>query len=308
MGTLPAVSVVMSVYNGLPYLPAAIDSILAQTFGDFELIIIDDGSTDGSGAVIDSYSDRRIRVLTQSNLGLVASLNRGIREARGRYVARHDADDQSEPERFARQIAYLARHPGTAVVGSPMSVIGEDGRIKHRHAVLLGDPELRQELLVRSPFVHGSVMIDAAALDKSGGYDQSAWPAEDYDLWLRLSEQGRLANVPEYLYRYREHGAGISGQNAERQSVAVAVVREAAWLQRRRLISRRGIRLSTYRTVDMGDVLVRRILSNIKAANRQARAEQDTAFVIRNSRLLAASPLAYKKIAGHLKRKLRSRR
>lgn len=302
---IPEISIVMSVYNGGSYLKGAIDSILAQTFTDFEFVIIDDGSTDESAKIIRSYSDPRIRFLEQENRGLVASLNRGIKLSNAVYIARQDADDLSGPTRLEKQLGYLERNPEVLIVGSSIRVIDVSGKELHDHRVLLNDTELRQELLVRSSFAHGSVVFRKDEALKAGLYNQAFWPAEDYEFWLRLSKYGQLGNIDEPLYKYRENSAGISMKNHVLQQEKVLQIQGKAWEYRNDLISRRKIRLGKYRKLDHGQMRIQRILANTQAINRKALAKKNPLFAAKNSALLLLSPTAHRKLAGKLKRKVR---
>ena len=293
---MPKVSVIMSVYNGDRYLREAVDSVLAQTFADFELIVINDGSTDHSRDILAGYDDARVRVFEQSNRGLVASLYRGIGLAQAPLIARHDADDRSVPERLARQVEFLEHHPRVVIVGSSMSVMDEAGKIMHEHRVLLHDPELRQELLVRSPFAHGSVMFRRSAFDAAGPYQQEFWPAEDYELWLRLALKGELANIDDCLYVYREHDSGISAQNLARQVEAVGRVQQKAWQYRQRLAGKDRIKLAPYRRLAHGRMRTERIIGNVTYASRRAWQHQDKRFALANARTLAANRTVYRRL------------
>jgi glycosyltransferase involved in cell wall biosynthesis len=301
----PAVSVVMSVYNGQLFLGQAIESVQNQSFSDFEFIIINDGSTDTSPKLLKTFAakDQRIKLINQQNQGLVASLNRGIKQAKGKYIARQDADDASAPQRFEKQIDYLEAHPQAAVVGSSIEVMDNADKIMHRHAVLLNDAELRQELLVRSPFAHGSVMFRRQAAIDAGMYDQASWPAEDYDLWLRLSKFGQLANLDEYLYIYREHGQSISAENDQLQQRKLDEVRTKAWAERGRLLPKRQIKLSAYKALDMGQLRIERIFDNSVFISKAAWRNKQKSVAFKSLSQLAADPLAYRKAAGKLKRK-----
>jgi glycosyltransferase involved in cell wall biosynthesis len=223
----PRVSVILPVYNGEPYLAEAVDSILGQTYADFELIAIDDGSRDGSGALLDAVRDPRVRVVHQENMGLALTLNKGIALARGEFIARQDQDDISRPERLARQVAYLDAHPACGLLGT-WSVILEDRKPtsrQHRHPCSNGELQLR--VLFDSFFVHSSVMMRRAALDRAGVYptDPERNPPEDFDLWLRIARDHELANLPEPLLVYREVPGSISRTRAallDRRAIAIA--------------------------------------------------------------------------------------
>jgi glycosyltransferase involved in cell wall biosynthesis len=302
----PLVSVVMSVYNGQEYLADAIESILGQSYNDFEFIIIDDGSSDKSGSILKTYAgkDKRIKLLSQANKGLVASLNRGMKTARGKYVARQDADDKSEPMRLEKQIKFLEDHQHIVIVGSSIHVMDEGGHIMHQHAVLLNDPELRQELLIRSPFAHGSVVFRRDEAVKAGLYDAESWPAEDYDLWLRLSRHGQLASLDSYLYIYREHGEGISAQNQKEQQSRVQAIQAKAWMEKDNLLSGPKPNLGSYAKLDMGQLRIQRIIDNSLFISSRAWQQDHRKLAMKNLLGLATNRYAYRKAAGRLKRKL----
>ncbi|MBB4361489.1 hypothetical protein GGD65_002511 [Bradyrhizobium sp. CIR18] len=208
----PTVSVVLSVRNGGVDLPKALETILTQSFTDFELIAINNGSTDGSREVLDQIADPRVRVYHQEDQGLAAALNRGISLARGRYIARQDHDDWALPTRIAQQVAFLDANPDHALVGTRAEVwVGNSptGRF-HDHPTEDGD--LRFALLFNNYFVHSSVMMRKTALDQVGAYttDRSRQPPEDYELWSRIARRFRVANLPERLTIYREVPTSMS--------------------------------------------------------------------------------------------------
>lgn len=208
----PKVSVILPVYNAQTYLRESIDSILGQSFADFELIIINDGSTDSSLEIISSYKDPRIVLMNQANAGLPITLNRAIRVAKGQYLARQDADDISLPNRLADQVTFLDSHPQCALLGSWADIIVENSLTDRglRHPHLNGDIQVK--LLFFNCFVHSSVMIRKSALEKSGLYPEEPekFPPEDYDLWLRIAKQFEVANIPHALLKYRELPNSIS--------------------------------------------------------------------------------------------------
>lgn len=207
---MPAVSVVLAVYNGDEHLAQAIESVLSQTYEDLELIIVDDGSTDRSPQIVASFTDSRIRVLSQSNSGLSAALNVGTRAALGRYIARHDADDVSQPHRIARQVAYLDANPDIAMVGSNFHVIDGTGKIVGTTDVFTDPADLDAAEVVSNQFGHGAVMLRASALAAAGGYDERYTSACDVDLWNRIARSHKVANLPEPLYLWRNEGKGLS--------------------------------------------------------------------------------------------------
>jgi len=202
----PTVSVILPAYNCPQYIRAGVESILTQSFKDFELIIIDDGSTDSTPDILKQINDPRIRFLTQTNRGLAATLNRGIELARGKYIARQDQDDISLPERLSKQAAYLDSHPNCALVGTWAEIWEVDKRTERAHRHPSDDITLKYDLLFNNPFVHSSVMLRKSALDHVGGYctDPQRQPPEDYELWSRIARDYEVANIPELLMIYRE--------------------------------------------------------------------------------------------------------
>ena len=201
-GGPPQVSVLMSVHNGKRFLPEAVDSILAQDFRDFEFVVVDDGSTDDTSAILASYADHRVvRLHNPIRLGLAASLNRLLGVARGEYVARQDADDMSYPTRLSRQVGFLDSHPFVGIVGSWREQIDGQGCTLDVRKLPCDDLGIRVHLPWGGPFTHGSVMVRAALLHRLHGYREMFDTSQDYDLWLRLAECTQLANLPEALYR-----------------------------------------------------------------------------------------------------------
>jgi hypothetical protein len=202
---MPLVTVLMAVHNGGPFLRESIESILGQTFTDFEFLIVDDGSSDGSRDVVRSYDDPRIRlIVNENNCGLPASLNRGLAQARGAYIARQDADDISEPYRLARQIDYLQRHHNIALLGTAYTKIDESGKAIGHREMPLQHTRIRWCLLFFCPFAHTSVMFrHNAVLDRVGMYDESFSYAQDYDFWWRIADQFAVSNLklPEVRVR-----------------------------------------------------------------------------------------------------------
>jgi len=215
------VTVLIAVRDGLPWLTDAIDSVLAQTYSDFELLLVDDASSDGTAEAAEACGDRRIRVLrNQHNLGQAPSLNRGLRDARGEYVARMDADDVCLPERLERQVAVLEADPAVALVGTWLDVVDERGRLWGRLRGRVRDfPEFLFAILAdRYPWGHPSVMFRREVVLRLGGYDETLAPAEDKDLYRRLAlarHDARAIEAP--LVRYRRHGRQLSQEQADVQ-------------------------------------------------------------------------------------------
>ena len=203
---MPKISVIMPAYNAEKYIKEAIDSILAQTFSDFEFIILDDGSTDGTAEIVRSYSDKRIRfVQNEHNLGIANTLNRGLDLAQGEYIARMDADDISLPERFEKQVSFMDKHPKTAVCATAIQCFGarNEQRIFSESA-----SDLNIDLLFGCCFAHPSVMMRAS--DIGNGYDPAFDKMEDYELWCRVAKNHDLASLPEILLKYRIHPGQVT--------------------------------------------------------------------------------------------------
>lgn len=231
---MPEVTVLMAVHNAAPFLREAVDSVLGQTFKDFEFLIIDDGSTDATGELLATYTDTRIRVIRLvENSGLVAALNVGIDESRGDLIARMDGDDICEPRRLELQVAFLRQHPQVLLLGTGFVLIGTDGYPFERVLYPTDDAVLQERLLDGSQFCHPSVMMRPDVVRRLGGYrDVGRGPAEDYDLWLRIAEQGQIANLPEVLLRYRVHEGQTSVSKLVRQRQTAHLYKTLA-LQRR---------------------------------------------------------------------------
>ena len=226
----PSVSVVLPVYNAERYLREAVDSILAQTFTDFELILINDGSTDGSGDICRAYAKRDPRIVLidrPTNGGLVSALNEGLAKARAPLIARMDADDIAMPERFACQYAHMMEHSNLAVLGSAFWNIDSTGKITGQYQHTPFTPaEAKDMLSQRCPTHHPTVMMRKDAILKAGGYRAAFIHAEDYDLWLRLSQLGYdISNLPQPLLNHRTHGANVSIVHQDEQRLATVLAR-----------------------------------------------------------------------------------
>jgi glycosyltransferase involved in cell wall biosynthesis len=208
----PKVSVVMAVYNAEGFLQEAVDSVLAQTFEDFEFIIINDGSTDHSLAMLQRYTDPRIRIVDQENHGLVASLNKGIEAAKGTYIARMDADDRCEPDRFELQVRTLDRNPDVALIGGAIATMDELG---NPLAPRVEFPVTHEEIwanIGRKPWVfcHPTVMFRRAAAIEVGMYHSGFAHAEDAEFFARLMSKYRAANLRDVVLNYRLRRSAIS--------------------------------------------------------------------------------------------------
>jgi glycosyltransferase involved in cell wall biosynthesis len=224
---IPRVSVLMSVYNSERYLRDAIDSILAQTFTNFEFIILDDGSTDSTWAMLEDYSQGDHRVIARrfdETRGLTDRLNMAIQMAHGEYVARMDADDVSLPQRLERQVDYLERNIEVGLVGTQMNIIDDRGAFRRIYEVPYSHSQIVWALMFGRSFAHPSVMIRKALLHEVGGYNLSFRVAQDHELWVRLLWLTRFANLPDVLMSYRSHPLAASRQksNTQRNNVLLA--------------------------------------------------------------------------------------
>jgi GT2 family glycosyltransferase len=220
MTAVPLVSVVMPVYNGEKYLHEAIESILTQTFRDFEFIVIDDGSTDGTSAILAQYQkmDRRIRVACNpENQGQPASLNKGCHLAKGKYIARMDADDVSLAERLERQVEYIEAHPEIGVLGTWIERIDEKGTRRERLRMPTRPALIGWSLVFGNCIAAPSVMIRRDLVERLGFFRSEARDAEDYDLWARAISVTRIVNLPQILVQYRSHEESVSSRHSESQ-------------------------------------------------------------------------------------------
>jgi glycosyltransferase involved in cell wall biosynthesis len=217
----PTVTVLMSVYNGAPYLAEAVGSILGQTFSEFELLVVDDGSTDDSAAILQACTDTRLKVIkNESNLGLIASLNRGLEAIRGEYVARMDADDIALPNRLQRQVEFLRASPRTGLCGTWFRTFGGDRSTVVHPPTAADDTAAR--LFYESPLGHPTVMFRRALLEEHELRYSREYPhAEDFELWTRFARVTELANVPEVLLRYRQHEEQVSSLKKAKQEESV---------------------------------------------------------------------------------------
>ena len=223
---MSTISVLLPVFNAKQFVAQAVSSILRQTFGDFELLIIDDGSSDGSEAVLRSLaaSDARIRLTRRENKGLVLTLNEMLGMASSPFVARMDADDVAEPTRFERQLREFERDSTLLAVGSDVYSIDSKGRrlmtirMPRTHEAIDAH---NMEVVNGAGMCHPSMMFRSAAFELAGGYRKEYWPAEDADLILRICEKGRVANIPVPLLSYRVHSDSIGHMHASRQRAAL---------------------------------------------------------------------------------------
>lgn len=216
----PKVSIIMAVYNGERYLKESINSILGQTFGDFEFIIVDDASADATAVLLDEYTraDERVRLVTnKENLGLTKSLNLALQKARGEYIARMDAGDTSELERFAKQVEFLDKNLDHVLIGSWAYLFNENSE---KVGVMDNETDsisIKKALIRHNPIVHSSIMVRKDILEKAGFYNETWQYAQDYELYFRLMKFGNLANLPEHLVSYRLSPNSITRKKNNKQ-------------------------------------------------------------------------------------------
>ncbi len=216
---LPRISVVMSVYNGEEYLREAVDSILNQTLTEFEFIVANDASTDGTAQILADSARREPRIRLLSNpkkLGLARSLNRGLEQARGQYIVRMDTDDISLPVRLEKQLVFMEKHPEIGVLGTAVELIDSDGKITGQRIYPPEPIVIRWRLVFENPICHPTTIIRRDLL-QCVQYNPDLTTAQDYDLWCRLGSQIRFANLPEPLLHFRKHGANLTYQKGEQQ-------------------------------------------------------------------------------------------
>jgi glycosyltransferase involved in cell wall biosynthesis len=209
--SIPMVTVLMPAFNAEKYIREAIESVLVQTFSDFELLIVNDGSTDNTGKIIRDFNDTRISCIEQPNAGIAHALNIGLARARGKYIARFDADDICFPQRLEKQVRFLEEHPDYVLTGSDAEYLLENGEhlfnfscIAHSHA------EIMQKLYFYCPFIHSAVMYRKEAVAKAGGYPVHAHNFEDYLLWTQIVNYGKLYNLPERLIQVRFNPGSVT--------------------------------------------------------------------------------------------------
>jgi cellulose synthase/poly-beta-1,6-N-acetylglucosamine synthase-like glycosyltransferase len=226
----PAVSVVMSVYNEERFLREAIDSVLAQSFRNLELVVVDDGSTDSTAQILAEYasSDPRLVIHRQENHGPSVARNSGCELARGPLIAHIDADDVAMPDRLERQHRFLSKHESVALVGGAVRFMDEGGHAFADVQYPLSDAEIRTAFETTTPFAHSAVMLRRAAFERVGGYRPIFDPAEDTDLWLRMAEHYELANLSELVVAYRMHKAQASVRRLELQALHSLAARSSA--------------------------------------------------------------------------------
>lgn len=237
---MPKVSVLIPVFNNAPYLRAAIDSILVQTFDDFELLVIDDGSSDQSLELLNAYSDARVRVYSRPNRGMVATRNELIERSSGELIAIMDADDISHPERLATQVEFLATNPGVGAVGTRGRFIDPDGDELSDFNDCITHTQITEALMVTAlGIINPSSMIRRTVIEDVGYYRPEFTYSDDLDMWLRIGEKYKLQNIDKVLFYYRVHEKNASHLKSAEQ-------RQAAWRAVREACVRRGITAPNY--------------------------------------------------------------
>jgi glycosyltransferase involved in cell wall biosynthesis len=223
----PAVSAIMTVYNGLPFVEEAVDSLLGQDFDDFELVVVDDGSTDGTAEVLARRTHPRLRLVRRAHEGRVAALNHAVSVARGRYLANLDADDVALPGRLALPAHFLDTHPDVALVGSAVQPFVGDGAVRRPRRLPRSDRAIRWSLLLRNPVFNSSATLRATCLTEVGGYDQAYTDVlDDADLLLRLGRRYKLSNLDVPLAAKRLHpGQHFAAVDRRRRLVRHAACR-----------------------------------------------------------------------------------
>lgn len=215
----PLVSVILPVYNGGRFLEAALESLRDQTYTNFEVIVINDGSNDNSMEIIETFHMPNMRIFSQQNQGLPATLNRGIKLALGEYIARMDQDDVSDPDRLEMQAKYLMLHPDIGVVGTGYKLIDTAGKILGIRQPPCSPQQVERMLFVGNPLVHGSVMFRKEMIEQFGYYSERE-TLEDYHLWSRLAGNVKMVNLPNVLYSYRYQVPGsMVNQNFRQYSI-----------------------------------------------------------------------------------------
>jgi len=249
------ISVLLPVYNAEKFLAETLDSLLRQTYKEFEIIAVNDGSTDGSLAILEEYAarDQRIVIVSRKNKGLVKTLNEAAQLASGEYLARIDSDDIALPKRFELQIAAINDSPDRVLIGGSFDVINEDGEILYHDAVPTDFRDLLNAFRVRNPLAHGSVLIRKKAFEKAGGYSENCGPTEDYDLWVRLAKIGEIIAIKNTIFRWRVNSTGITSTQSKTMEKFMKKNLDSFWAENPyRLVSRKSLlsRGANYVSVD----------------------------------------------------------
>lgn len=234
--SIPGISVLLAVRNGERFIDAALSSLARQSYADFEIILVDNGSSDGTSRIIDKWAQRepRLRPFRHQKVGLARSLNYAASMASAPLFARLDADDLALPTRLEAQHAWMRQNPRVGLAGSYADFINLNGRILGTIKHPVSDAELRRSLRSGCPFVHSSVIMRRSAFETAGGYREGLRVTEDFDLWTRMAETAELANLPAVLIAYRVHASSMSSRQSARMAVAATCVLAASHARRHR--------------------------------------------------------------------------
>lgn len=225
----PAISVLMPAYNAEKYITLAIESVLGQTFKDFEFVIVDDSSTDNTWPIIQKFAEKDKRIVpvrNKENLKIAKTLNAGIKLAKGKYIARMDADDWSYPDRLEKQHHFMEEHPEVGIMGGTMVIINEVGKVVGERRYYTQDDEIRKNIFKFSPFCHPVVMIRKSVLEKSGLYDPRYKSSEDYELYFRIGRHAKFANLEDKLTKYRTLPGSLTTGRLKRVELTTIEIRK----------------------------------------------------------------------------------
>ena len=230
MKNQPLVSIILPSYNGERYIKEAIESVLNQSFGNFELILINDGSIDKTADILEEYKnkDSRIKTIHQENIGLAKSLNKGIRLAKGKYIARMDDDDLWLKEKLEKQIDFIEKNPEIGLLGTGCYEVTDKGKIIGKKIFPEKNQELQKDLIQYNPFIHSSIMAKREVFDEVGLYDEKFRESEDYELWLRIAENYKIANLAEPLVTKRYCKKSLSPAKDKEQLYFVLEAKKTA--------------------------------------------------------------------------------
>lgn len=258
----PLVTVLISVYNGMPYLPSAIESVLRQTFAEFEVLVVEDCSTDDSLLYLQSLNSPRVRlIVNEKNLGMAESLNRGISHARGKYIARLDADDKAMPDRLQFQYQYMESNPNLVICGTWAQIINHDDKPLSIWKQSVDPLEIRWRILFKNPFIHSSVMFKRDVVVNNRITYKNLFGTEDYQFWCDVLEYGEGANIDQVFIQYRRHERSMTEYNAKPMKAAhlqVANQNQSKLLNSQRpvseykkLVEERGHRQYSYKSAQL---------------------------------------------------------
>ena len=263
-----AVSILLPVYNGERYIKETIDSLLSQTFREFELIVINDASTDGTVSIIKQYADSRITLVhNETNRGLIYTLNRGLTLCRGKYISRIDSDDIALPDRLQTQYDFMETHPETGICGCSIEIFNEEKKHTQRVDFASSDLDIRAFAFFQSPFNHPSSMLRKSVLDQHRlQYPEIYLHAEDYGLWIEMLKYTQGANIPKVLTRYRKHENSITALDDKKTASRIEILLRL----HTRYLNQNGIELTPEQMQVYTPFTDRSLPYPLNAANRQA--------------------------------------